>query len=294
MKITEATVKPLLAWIYERHLIWEKRARRRAYPWTDDPILGKFRFCNVYREQDKVTQWIAKYWRKPLSEDVNMLRDDGPGVMIFWMAVARYVNRINTLNEITMMLHNDWRPNEFKKRLHMRQAHGEQVFGAAYIVSTNGVSMDKIDYVADVVLSPLWKTRNKFVCGVPLARIYDDLRSGMGVGSFMAGQIIADIKYAPQFRGAKDWWTWSTPGPGSKRGLNRLLGRDKDTPIRAWAEEMAALLAVVAPAVEKKGMPRIHAQDLQNCLCEFDKYERVRKGEGTPKQLYTPQTGVLV
>jgi hypothetical protein len=35
----------------------------------------------------------------------------------------------------------------------------------------------------------------------------------------------------------------------------------------------------------KYGKP-MHAQDLQNCLCEFDKYERARLGEGTPKQIY--------
>ena len=36
----------------------------------------------------------------------------------------------------------------------------------------------------------------------------------------------------------------------------------------------------------RRVMPRMHAQDLQNCLCEFDKYERERLGEGHPKQRY--------
>ena len=33
-------------------------------------------------------------------------------------------------------------------------------------------------------------------------------------------------------------------------------------------------------------LPPIHAQALQNCLCEFDKYERVRLGEGRPRNNY--------
>jgi hypothetical protein len=37
---------------------------------------------------------------------------------------------------------------------------------------------------------------------------------------------------------------------------------------------------------KKARMPQLHAQDLQNCLCEFDKYERVRLGEGRPKAKY--------
>lgn len=30
----------------------------------------------------------------------------------------------------------------------------------------------------------------------------------------------------------------------------------------------------------------LDAQDLQNCLCEFDKYERVRMGQGRPRSRY--------
>jgi hypothetical protein len=41
-------------------------------------------------------------------------------------------------------------------------------------------------------------------------------------------------------------------------------------------------------AVNKKLPEPLHAQDLQNCLCEFDKYERARLGQGVPKQIYTP------
>jgi hypothetical protein len=30
-----------------------------------DPIIAKYRFCNVRREDDRVTRWIAENWRKP-------------------------------------------------------------------------------------------------------------------------------------------------------------------------------------------------------------------------------------
>ena len=33
-----------------------------------------------------------------------------------------------------------------------------------------------------------------------------------------------------------------------------------------------------------------HAQDWQNVMCEFDKWMRVRKGEGRPRSRYTPDT----
>ena len=39
---------------------------------------------------------------------------------------------------------------------------------------------------------------------------------------------------------------------------------------------------------EKLGLQylRDNMQDLQNCLCEFDKYVRVYNGEGTPRSRY--------
>ncbi len=39
--------------------------------------------------------------------------------------------------------------------------------------------------------------------------------------------------------------------------------------------------------LERIGLHGLHAQDLQNCLCEFDKWMRVRLGEGKPKRRST-------
>lgn len=42
----------------ERHRIYRKRAAGLPPPWTDDPILAKNRFCNVYRVLDRGTQYV--------------------------------------------------------------------------------------------------------------------------------------------------------------------------------------------------------------------------------------------
>ena len=38
--------------------------------------------------------------------------------------------------------------------------------------------------------------------------------------------------------------------------------------------------------LERIGLHGLRAQDLQNCLCEFDKWMRVRLGEGKPKRRF--------
>src|SRR3990167_10626784 len=46
-------------YVTERHQIYLRRARGDPPPWTDDPILRQFRFCNVYRALDKGTLWYT-------------------------------------------------------------------------------------------------------------------------------------------------------------------------------------------------------------------------------------------
>lgn len=122
------------------------------------------------------------------------------------------------------------------------------------------------------------------------------LRDMNGFGSFYAAQVVAEMKYVAPLRSARDWWTFAAPGPGSKRGLNRVLGRPKDAPWRdddVWRAAFARLHEAIAPELERIGIGRLCGQDLQNCLCEFDKMERARLGEGKPKRRFVPHRTIL-
>ena len=124
-----------------------------------------------------------------------------------------------------------------------------------------------------------------------LLSFYGRLREANGLGSFMAAQVVADVKYA-QLKNARDWSTFVAPGPGSKRGLNRVLGRPVDAPWRdddTWRAAFRKLHEQIKPELERIGLGDLHAQDLQNCLCEMDKYERARLGEGKPKRRFVPR-----
>jgi hypothetical protein len=112
------------------------------------------------------------------------------------------------------------------------------------------------------------------------------------MGSFVAAQIVADLKYVPPLKHARDWMTFAAPGPGSKRRLNRVLGRPADAPWRdddTWRVGFRRLHEEIKPELERMGLGDLHAQDLQNCLCEMDKYERTGLGEGKPKRRFVPR-----
>lgn len=264
-------------WIVERHAIWERRLLGCPKPWTLDAILQSYRFCNAYRELDTVTEWITDNWRSPHAHDPDLW---------FAMCVARLINWPDTLQALGYPV--PWNAARFVAVLHARKATGK-AFGGAYIVSTNGHKMDKAEYLAQHVLTPLWSSRAALRphAGDTLGAFHTRLQEFNGMGSFMAAQVVADVKYVMPLRNASDWFIWAASGPGSRRGLNRLLGRETGAPWREadWRAELFKLHTRILTDLPKH-MPSLHAQDLQNCLCEFDKYMRVKLGEGKPRAGY--------
>jgi hypothetical protein len=175
-------------------------------------------------------------------------------------------------------------------KLKYLRARGMKVFTSAYTISTCGQRMDKIDYVMGVVCSVMI-AENDMTNGCE--EFSDSLNAAHkwmmcvdGLGSFLAAQVVADLKNTEghPLQQAPDWWTWSAPGPGSLKGLEAYFGRRVTASVyqpfieQCWRE----VKPLIDPAV-----PPIHMQDFQNCLCEFSKYERVKAG-GHARNKYRP------
>lgn len=273
-------LKELTGFIAERERVRIKKEAGKPAPWTKDPILNTYRFCNIHREDDRVSRWIASEIRTPFANEPDL-----------WFAtvVARLLNLPASLTAVRDVLL-PWQPKKFTTRLQAMKKLNQNVFNAAYIVSTNGVAMDKVEYLVERVLNPLWRDRKRLRPTVNdtlegwhlLLMTYD------GLGSFMAAQVVADMKYAAPLDKAEDWWTFAASGPGSRRGLNAVMGVDSEATWRrgAWEEALGNLARAVKHPLAKVGIA-LHNQDLQNCLCEYFKWYKVRDG-GRPKQLYFP------
>jgi len=265
----------LIYWINERNDIRKQNEAGNPLPWTEDAILKEYRFCNVRREDDRVTKWMRKNWAYKKSHLVNST---------WWFTVARMINWPPTLKllypfavdgEVEMMV------NIIENAQSKRPK--QKVFGSAYIVSTNGHKIGKAEYFGKMWSGELmWPGPNLHPWS--LHHSHKNLMQLNGLGSFLAAQIIADLKYDGPLFDAEDFYTWAAPGPGSMRGLNRLLG----LPLKKkWNQ--TDFLNTMNP-IRRELTPRfpyaIEAQDFQNCLCEFDKYCRVLLGEGRPRANY--------
>lgn len=269
-------------WILEREKCRKGRESDGEIPkpWSADPILQNYRFCNIRREDDTVTKWIHQNW---INEYDHRVSDR---IMVMAMIVARTVNRIESLQAIGFPLNRfeDWLENT-RVILKNRRAAKQPVWTGAYLVSTNGHQMDKIDFVLDRVWKPFWERGRSPEPGETLAHYHAYLMNFDGLGSFMAGQVIADLKFSHLLAERADWYSWAPIGPGSKRGLNRYHGRKLEASIKSQAVQ-EELLALQLQVQQRCGL-HLAVHNIQNCLCEYDKYLRVLLGEGTPRSSYS-------
>jgi hypothetical protein len=256
----------LVHWISEREAIrYRREVLGLSPPWTADEVLRDNRFCNVHREDDKVTRWIKKNWRDPYAEHDNLA---------FAMCLARVVNWPDTLRVLEFP--EVWDPTEFVNRLDVRKTSGSKVWTGAYMV-TGGYSAggESKQTIMARVLSEAYINCEFISPEDSLVQMYADISSTNGLGSFLAAQAIADIKYAaPYYRKAEDWDTFCAPGPGSCMGLNFLHGRNATSSISKarFTAEVNHLREWVLSHTDTE----LTAHDMQNCLCELSKYIRIR------------------
>ena len=260
-------------YMIERHSIYERRAEGQPYPWTEDPILNEYSFCNVYRELDRVTIWIRENWREPYADHPNLP---------FAMAMARQINWPDTLEEIGFPEH--WNPERIKAIMQGRMNRKEKVYTGAYML-TGTLGGTKVEQTIDKILTPLYEMPPRIINN-SLEETWKRYLPYPGFSGFMAYEVVTDLRHTKHLENAEDIMTWANPGPGAKRGLNRIHGREleKSIPRKQLISEMKELLDVCNMAP----LP-LEMRDIEHCLCEFDKYERVRLGQGKPRAKYKPK-----
>ncbi len=253
------------AFVEERERIRVKKEAGKPRPWTNDPIFQQYKFCNIHREDDRTTKWIRENWRNPHQNDPDLW---------FAMVMARRVlNWPPCMGALGYPV--PWNPEDFLHVIQTRTAAGLKCYDTAYQLLVQGRKGDKAVNMVKYILAPLWAARDRIRphADDSLRSFFSVLSSFKYMGLFYTGQVVADLKYV-QLTTASDWHTFAVPGPGSERGLNRVFGHDKNAPWREdnWQNNLKTLHELCTT--------KMHAQDLQNCLCEWDKYCRIKNLEG--------------
>lgn len=283
---------------FDRTTIWYRENVREKLP-IEQMLLATvvFRWFNrirtgeaIFSGLDPDTQDLpTSPWRGMLyHDDVNILRQVilahcGDGPYVTGAYIIKTPDGYNKLNGVLQCI--EW----FMEQEHKIDSGKDEV-----LVGWQQATQTWIDYPGDVSLRQAW----------------DWLRQFPYLGDFMAYEIVTDLRWS-LLSEAPDIMTWANPGPGATRGIGRVFYDEKnkfnqhrDKPF--LIESMQYLLEAsrgsghwpqrvpgtgwshncnfedVFPA-DETAWPSWEMRDVEHTLCEFDKYERVRTGEGTPR-----------
>lgn len=295
----------LIYWMQERYKIrYLKDEAKIPAPWSKDPVFQNTYFCNVHREDDRVTKWIrANVTIERFGENIE-----------YAMVLARFLNWPDTLYSLLILSDVCGSLTDLgwlQDKLEYQATAGHKVWGNAYVITSHGMKMPKVEYLCQHLLRDVLAAmpaiqaackrapehhmsavENGQVATPALvpgtcASAARALQAVQGIGSFLAGQIVADLKntIGHPLYSAPDKRGFVVSGPGSIRGLNwwhfgKPEGSVNERTFQGYFDGVRCFVDASPSAF------KVDNQDLQNCLCEYDKYLRVLTGTGKSKRSY--------
>lgn len=276
MDFNKTALNTFFYWVAERELVRKAKEAGKPKPWSRDQYLQNFRWCNVRRWDDRVSQWLDMNWYDNSQSRTTLL---------IAAALARLINWPDTLSmmigganrRVAGFTKADWKPKDLEFRMEQWKGQGRKVFTGAYIINgARGGSKIKqvIENVQDVAA-------NAVIHPNSMEETWKSLIKCKGIGSFIAGQIVADLRHTSAMPDPADALRWAPLGPGSARGMRRLLGLEPQG--RMNQAEFEVLLLHLIRIFKKHALHiwedrGLEAMDIQNCLCESDKYNRLKEG----------------
>lgn len=291
-ELAKMNVEPFFRYARERYRIFLQKQAGIAPPWTTDEALSQFRFCNIFREDDKTTAWFRDNYRHEHRHEMNV---------VLATIIFRWFNKIETgVILVKNGLLDNWNSTRAKQLLRSQDV----IFTGAYIINSppgmsklDGIcqNIDRLMDKREIDLQPLVFKMMDNPSTQSMYKLHQALTKFERLGPFMAYEVVTDLRYTDVLHCAEDRMTWANPGPGALRGICRLNNLALD----AWSRYSKAHAEILQTAMRKILMesqnnsnwpstwPKWEMREVEHTLCEFDKWERVHKGEGRMKQTYT-------
>lgn len=281
----------------ERHKVFLLRQAGLPEPWTNDPVLQSVRFTNVFRELDRTTIWFRQNIRNKLKDEFWVV----PATIIF-----RWFNRISTgevlLDSAIGLLEGKFRAHQAEARIRHSIPNGPWVTGSYMVCSGHGTG-DKLTGMLRYCTMMLewWDMdgRHFFQRRPCLEEAHEFLvRTVEGLAGFTAYEVVSDLRWTYAVNPI-DRNTWAHAGPGATRGGSRVLFREPDHLSQDSPADQETLRGLMRRLLsmsrderywpqENVDWPAWEMREVEHTLCEFDKYERVRREQGRAKNVFKP------
>jgi len=267
-------VKEICDFAQERLSIWEKKISQSPMPYTSDPILQKYRFCNVFREFDKQTIAIHTM--------LNPLRDDFE-LWLLNMFYCRMVARPETIKKVGLLSFDLEKNRELYDRL---MASSRPRYGTPYVfpISTiqKSATPNRERFICEYLPSIMQKIAGEIETWESMSVIDGVARILPMFGfnlNFLWTEVLIDVAY--QYPERVDLFARFPIGPGSIPTM-RMIDRAAD-PV-----DLAVELSLVPfdSGITIDGVPlRLSAENWEGIGCEFRKYTNLKAGKGR-RRLY--------
>lgn len=294
---------------YKIHL--RKDVKKMSPPYTKDPILRQFRFTNVRREHDKETIWLIKH----ITSNKELRYED----KLLNCILFRLFNKHETSELIGMPIKfsKGYDPELYRPLFEEAKKHdsNRKFFTGAFNTGgmkralkwylpeddpTNSMEMRVMHFMQYLIDEGVTHYLTSKDADSPES-VCELLQGYMGIGRFLAYQMFVDMTYIELFPFSENEFTIA--GPGAKLGLKYLFNTRQDlTPeeLIFWLRDNWESLnqynthngnkAVANPKQLFKDLPEedrvMNVMSIENCLCEFSKYYKVKNGLGHPRQKY--------
>ena len=281
----------------ERQSIFFKKNETLNPPWTDDPVLTRYKFTNVYRASDRVSQYLIRH--------VIYKGDQSPEEVFFRALLFRMFNKIETwewlLSSFGQILSKEFTVEPYDAVLDAALASGRRIYSGAYIMpsgkSSFGHRRKHRNHLE--LLDVLMRDEvPQFVGSVSdMKHVFEILCSYPMIGRFLGYQLATDLNYSEICDFSE--MEFVMPGPGAMDGIHKcfdhLGGLNEADVIRLMTDRQEQEFERLGLQFQTLWGRPMQLIDVQNVFCEVSKYSRVRHpeiigvdGRTRIKQVYRP------
>lgn len=258
----------------KRQEVFLKRYNNQPAPWTDDPILGEYKFCNVFRVLDRVSQYMVK--EVCYSAEPRTAAD-----ALFQIVAFRMFSRIETWESLRSSLGRaptlqDLADGSFERALAKIKRSGSPMYTNAFIICATdafGYGSKYLNHVA--LFSKMFlvdELASKLLAAQSLEDVFLLLKSYPLYGNFMAYQTAIDLNYSEFINFSENDFT--VPGPGALRGMDKVftnLGDYSPAEVVMWmVERQDEEFDRLGLTFEGLWGRKLQAIDAQGLFCETE------------------------
>ena len=288
-----------LYWYFanERQNIFIKKLNGDTPPWTNDPILKTYKFCNSYRVNDRVSQYLLKN----VIYNGKTYKDED---MLFRIILFKLFNKESTwellIKEFKDITLSTFDMKEYSNVLTNAINNNIKIYNDAYIsCATKAFGYDRKHDNHLALLNKMFiidKVQDKILKCTNMEQAFNIIKSYPLIGNFMAYQLITDINYSNIVDWKEDEFT--VAGPGSLRGIKKCFidkgNLSNEDIIRYMYNHQEEEFKRLNLDFKTIGNRKLQLIDIQNIFCELDKYCRekvpsLKSNRTKIKKKYTPK-----